>query len=374
MSHYSTAARVSRDVIFLVLMFAFTAGRIAHGRWKWRSRRVTSRHSEIFAASCLVLTTSLSIVMVGLTFQDIVIVSHLKTDEDVLDYNLKPYTNLVTYLLYLFQTFCVYLLKGTFLALFFSYATHMKRSIGILLYATVALTLLGLVASILLYALWCRPTPVNWHLVLGPDGSQQSCMIAIDVKANGILAVINIAVDIFIAVLGIFIINSISLRTRTERCAISIIVTIGFLSIMAAAARWGTMYYVWSDPSKTATRVTTSNLVLMEHFMRIEILFGTLAYGLPIARKFLARAVTQFRLLTSSLGERWSGSHRSHGSGSAGRGAAPSASVRRGPLSESNETLGTKDVLSLSDALELQEGASRPSSSDGLPKSHTQIV
>jgi hypothetical protein len=119
-----------------------------------------------------------------------------------------------------------------------------------------------------------------------------------------------------VAVLSVFIINSIQLRTRTERYAIGVIVTIGFLSIAAAAARWGTMYYVWSDPAKAASRITTSNLVLMEHFMRIEILLGTVAYGLPIARNFFTQLVEQFRILKNTLG--WSDNQGCGSRGSTG--------------------------------------------------------
>jgi len=96
------------------------------------------------------------------------------------------------------------------------------------------------------------------------------------------------------------------LQLRVERIALGFVIFIGFLSIAAAGARYGVFIYVWNDPSKTATRVTLSNLVFMDHFMRIEILFGVIAYGLPVARKFMARTMARWRPLAN-----WSGDNAS---------------------------------------------------------------
>jgi len=95
MAHYSPAARVTRDVIFFVLMMAFTAGRIIHGRKRWWFKKVPNKFPEIIASSCLILATVITVPIIGLAMEDIVIVMRLKTAEQILKYNLEPRTNLV---------------------------------------------------------------------------------------------------------------------------------------------------------------------------------------------------------------------------------------------------------------------------------------
>lgn len=102
-----------------------------------------------------------------------------------------------------------------------------------------------------------------------------------------------------VATLSIAIINSVKIHRRSEIVAIAVVVVVGLLSIVAAIGRLVLFLYLYT--SQDESRFTLENIIWIQLLVRIEVLFGTLAYGFAFGRVIVKKFVEGLVRLGSKI-------------------------------------------------------------------------
>jgi len=309
-SFTSFDSKVAYECCTIIIMFLFTTARVISQRAQISNQR--RRHgvlkSEIFSTACLIVTAIFVFIQCGYSLNESVETKTIdespNADELYAIYDAKPSTMFSTFFQLTLHTISVWLLKGCYVGYFHSMSEVLNKRLRWGLYATSAYCLVGLLASLFMVCFWCSPAPIsiNWNPTYDEvTGARTSCRVFNSIPAFSILTSLNIAGDMMIALLSIFIIRSINITSRSVMVAVIVIIFVGFLSIVAAIGRLILFLYIYTSPPGDWSRFTPANIVWIQLLVRIEVLFGTLAYGFAFGRVFVKKFVEGLVALTSRI-------------------------------------------------------------------------
>ncbi|KAI1319409.1 hypothetical protein F5Y16DRAFT_102155 [Xylariaceae sp. FL0255] len=140
---------------------------------------------------------------------------------------------------------------------------------------------------IILLTRWCDPVSLNWNV----DG--ELCSAVHDIRSVSISTVANISTDLVILILPIFALTRSSRvrRANTMQMSVSkiewsgfaLVIAVASLSIVAAAARWITLWLVHTVPKADITHT-------IDVWALVEIVASLLAVSLPTLRTFVRKS------------------------------------------------------------------------------------
>lgn len=174
----------------------------------------------------------------------------------------------------LFCTTQVWLLKAAFLGYYWSLRETLTERVKVLLYVVSTYCLVTYIGVISFQLGYCHPISTNWS-----TGSDK-CLATLTVPGMIFQQWTNITSDIMVLIVPLFTISTLNLG-RKDIYALSIVFGIGTLSIAASVVRFTQVYYVvmHADSSIEAVRRTLVWAV-------IEKLFAFTAFCLPCLRVF----------------------------------------------------------------------------------------
>ncbi|CAZ81520.1 unnamed protein product [Tuber melanosporum] len=126
----------------------------------------------------------------------------------------------------------LWLIKVSFVVIYFEFSKDLSRQTRTLLYITIAAVAVTFVFVICLYSLWCLPVSANWAF----NDLVQSGTCRASLAPSVIISVINVLVDILIMVAGFSIVRSLNLGRSNFRSA-SLIIAVGILTVVVAFIR-----------------------------------------------------------------------------------------------------------------------------------------
>ncbi|TGZ78458.1 hypothetical protein EX30DRAFT_365955 [Ascodesmis nigricans] len=192
-------------------------------------------------------------------------------------------------------TWFLWLVKGSFIAVYFEISTHFVKRVRYMLYGVTVFVIVTFVVNILMKFLWCMPFNRNWSL--GPD----RCTFTVALPVNTCTAFFNIATDIarnlfhtmlfvelsltvrLVMAFFVVVVNSLQLDHR-ELIAAVFVGAIGFCTIIAAAVRYGVAYTSFKDSD--ASWRNTKRLLF---WTNVEMGLVIVAVTLPACRVILRR-------------------------------------------------------------------------------------
>ncbi|KAI1737441.1 hypothetical protein F4680DRAFT_450985 [Xylaria scruposa] len=134
---------------------------------------------------------------------------------------------------------------------------------------------------------WCDPVSRNW------DINGQLCSAVHDIVSVSISTVANISTDLVILSLPIFALATLSRErralttetrvTKAEWSGFALVIAVAALSIVAALARWITLWLVHNVPKANITHT-------IDVWALVEIVASLLAVCLPTLRSFVRRS------------------------------------------------------------------------------------
>jgi len=287
-SFLALSSHIAQDVCVVIIMFLLTIGRIAAQRWQKKMQHSPSyRKSDIVATAFLAFCTAVVIVQVALAQRSNYILYHIArsaAEKNMLE--ISPSVVVLNFMQSFLNVFGIWALKGMYLSTFFGMTLGMSTWTLRGLYATTMFCISGFLASVFLYAFWCRPFWLNWHLDYTSTGFA-ACHVGGQVNAQGIFMALNVAADFMIVAICVAVVRSVRVTEKLERVAIVIVFVIGLTSIAAAVVRWGCLYYSQISIHNAANIVYTGRL--LELFTRLEIPLGAVAYTLPVSRLLIRK-------------------------------------------------------------------------------------
>lgn len=147
---------------------------------------------------------------------------------------------------------------------------------------------------IVLLARWCDPVSTNWDV----DLTGHLCSAVHDIRSVTISTVANITTDLVILSLPVFALTTLSRgrrartteprTTKAEWSGFALVVAVAALSIVAALARWITLWLVHTVPKANITHT-------IDVWALVEIVSSLLAVCLPTLRSFVRRSRNESR-------------------------------------------------------------------------------
>ncbi|KAL7271096.1 hypothetical protein RUND412_006170 [Rhizina undulata] len=179
-------------------------------------------------------------------------------------------------------TLFLWLVKASFIALYFNISGHLVPRARIALYIVTAFVATTCVASILMKFLWCRPFHRNWSI--GPD----KCTFAIALPVNTTTTVFNITTDVALLSLFVFITYTLQLRNRELLGAIFVLI-VGTCTVVTASIRFAVIY-----GSIKQSQASYRNTKKMLFWTNVEMGMAMLAVCLPAFRVLLRKRVRAY--------------------------------------------------------------------------------
>ncbi|PWW80312.1 hypothetical protein C7212DRAFT_342010 [Tuber magnatum] len=124
----------------------------------------------------------------------------------------------------------VWLVKGSFLALYFDIFRSLQPRIKRMLQLTTAYTVLSWFANFLLPLLYCRPLSLVWSI-------EHHCTSFRSSFGTTFPMVTNVTTDLLIMAIPILVLRTLNLR-KSEMVAIAFLLSLGCLTIIAALLRY----------------------------------------------------------------------------------------------------------------------------------------
>jgi len=178
-------------------------------------------------------------------------------------------------------TVFLWTVKASFIALYFEMSSHLVQRVRLALYMVTAFVVLTFIGNIFLKFFWCLPFDRNWST--GPD----KCTFAIALPVNTTTSFLNIATDLTLLALFVFIVYTLQLKNR-ELIAAVFVGFVGSCTVFAAAIRYGLAYVSFKD-----SNASWRNTKIMLLWTNIEMGLVLLAVTLPAFRVLLRKKVTK---------------------------------------------------------------------------------
>lgn len=262
-------------VVLVVIVLVGTVGRL------WILRHRPRTFAVNLSDSAFILFTVLMMIAAGLAFDGVESELRILRKYGAKDIETRLMTPKYLKEFFVISLFCttqVWLLKAAFLGYYWSLRETLSRKVTFLLYGVSVYTTLTYLGVMSIQLGYCRPMSRNWS-----TGSDQ-CISVQTVPGMVAQQGTNISSDVFILLIPLLTIGTFRSSyglTRKDLYALFFVFAVGIVSIVASVVRFTQVYHVvmYSDSSLLAIRQTIM-------WALVEKLFAFTAFCLPCLRVF----------------------------------------------------------------------------------------
>lgn len=282
---FSNADLIATDVITLVVSILFSAVKLKQLHLTHPPRKA----SAILGAIALVASTILIVVLVALSRVDGVRANQAQGKLFLVEGEYLPYPSTAEahrnhFSQTVLQVLDLWVIRSSYLSIFWGLTEGLTQTLRRMLIICTTYVSVASAVSFLIPMLYCRPFVTNWR----KDGDHQYCN-NFQLSPLTAMFAMSLSSDLVLLGFGICLLRSLNMRSKAFALGLSVVFAVGIMALLATVLRY--VYVIFAVTKLQAAGPSSPVAIQVDNdltfWQKMELLFGTAAYGLTTMRYFV---------------------------------------------------------------------------------------